>query len=496
MIFAESLLAALILYLALSRNAISDYRIIIYVMSGFFIFSLISSFTVPYVLDDLDYLHDLAGAIDSHQVFGWLIAPANEHIIFLEKFLYLFCYKSFWLYPEFFHVVIVAVCLGNIVLIYRLIFILTQSSLSAFIGASIMASTNLTDEAIIIGANSLIFFSIFLLLLLFYAIYRYAESQKLFWRYAAFFIILLVPSSFASGLTSIIFAVLFYRLCLSRDLAQKAKNLFPLLLMGWLLSLIPYIYSMNSIIHAKHYHDIGVKSTFGAASFFPSVHILGEYVTLKLIPFLMTNLYLSFGLFFLCFFTAIKFSKEIVWKRILFFVSFGLINNFIIYVFRNKWGVYSLMASRYDAFPVIMMAFSYALILDVFLKQKRQINNITVIILVYVLCFFAVVNGCFTRYSNGNQVFKNTVIMQDFNFDFRKVFVDYFREHNHTQQLKLKNAEIAVPFSRNHWRSTNFYAQYILPSSIYKKIVWSKKTDPEFLQYLKSHQYYYLTDGE
>lgn len=164
-------------------------------------------------------------------------------------------------------------------------------------------------------------------------------------------------------------------------------------------------------------------------------------------------------------------------------------------MFSAEMGASALNISRYDAFPVMMMAFSYALILDVFFKQKRQINNVTVTLLVYVLCFFAVVNGCLTRYTNGNSFFKKTVVMQSFYFNFRKAFVDYFHDHNLTQ-LQLRNSAIAVPFSRDHWRSTEFYAQYILPPSINKKIVWSNKTDPEFLKYLKSHQYYYLTDGE
>jgi hypothetical protein len=454
-------------------------------MVCFYVVSFLPSLTVPYVLDDLDYLHDLAVAINSHQVIGWLIAPANEHIEILEKFLYLFCFKSFWLYPEFFHVAIVAVCLGNIFLIYRLVLILTQSSTAAFIGASIMASTNLIDDAVIIGVYSLIFFCTLLLLLLFYAIYRYAETQELHWRFVAFLAILLAPSAFASGLTSIIFVVLFYRLCLPRDLQQKAKNLFPLLLIGWLLSLIPYVYSMNSIIHTKHYQDVGEATVFGVARLSFPIQFLGRYIVVKLVPGLMANLYLSLGLFLLCFFTAIKYFKTINWKKILFFVSFGLFNNFIIYVFRSKWGVAALYASRYDAFPVIMMAFCYPLLLDVFLKQKHRINNVTVILLVYGVCFFAVVNGSLTRYSNGNLIFNKTVIMQNFDVGFRKVFVDYFQKHKLTQ-LRLKNSEIAIPFSRDYWRSIDFYSTYILPSSIYNKIVWSPKTDPEFLKALRS----------
>ena len=92
--FAEALAAALILYLALSRNAISDYRLITFIMSCAFVSSFISSLTIPYIKDDMDYFYNLTRAIDTHQVLRWLMTPVNEHVIFLEKLIYLFCYKS------------------------------------------------------------------------------------------------------------------------------------------------------------------------------------------------------------------------------------------------------------------------------------------------------------------------------------------------------------------------------------------------------------------
>jgi hypothetical protein len=495
MFFIESLIATFLLFLVLSHNLISDYRLIAYVMLVFFIFSLIPSLTIPYVSDDLDYFYYLARSLDSHQVIQWLMTPANEHVIFLEKIFYLFCYKIFWLNPEFFHMVIVVVCLGIITLIYRLIFVLTQSPLAALIGASIMASSNLTDEAIFVCTNSFIFFCIFLFLLLFYAIHRYADTQKSHWRTVAFFSILMASVTFASGLTSIIFVLLFYRLCLSQDLRQKGKNLFPLLLIGWLLSLIPFFYFMNDIIFAKHYQYVGATSAFGAARILLPICLLSKYVIVILIPSLSVNHCLSFGLFFLCFFIAIQYNKVIDWKRILFFVVFGLFNTFIIYVFRSKALSEDPNISRYSAFPLIMMAFSYALILDVFIKQKRQINNVSIDILIYLLCFFAVVNGSLYRYSKGDQFYKKTVFAQYFYVNFRNAFVDYFHTHD-LKYLQFKNVDIACPMSRFYWRSREFYTQFILPSSINKKIIWSKKTDPEFLKYLISHRYLFLTDGE
>ena len=102
---------------------------------------------------------------------------------------------------------------GIIALIYKLIVALTQNPLAALIGAAIMAASNLSDDAIFIGTNSHIFFCMFFFLFLFYAMYQYAVQQHRIWRLAAFLAILIVPSTFALGLTSIVFVVLFDRLC-------------------------------------------------------------------------------------------------------------------------------------------------------------------------------------------------------------------------------------------------------------------------------------------
>ena len=76
--FAEALIAALILYFVLSRNVISDFRLIIFIMACLFVSSFIPSLTVPYIKDDMDHFYNLARAMDAHQVFRWLMTPVNE----------------------------------------------------------------------------------------------------------------------------------------------------------------------------------------------------------------------------------------------------------------------------------------------------------------------------------------------------------------------------------------------------------------------------------
>jgi hypothetical protein len=510
MIMTESLIAVALLLYALRRNFITDYGLIIYVMMVVFVFSLFPSLSIPYIIDDVDHFHLLAVAVNSHQVVQWLMMPHNEHVIPLIKAIYLLCYHYFWLNPEIFHVIILGVAVGILVLIYKLVLALTQNPLAALIGASIMAATNLTDDALFIGTNAHVFFCMLLFLFLFYAIYQYALQQHVAWRWAAFLAILIVPWTFALGLTSIIFVLLFYCLCVPQDLKPNVVKLLPLLLIGWILSLLPYAHAISAIIHTNHYHDIGAHSIFGIIRFMGPIIYLCQYVASKLIPCVFTNAYLSFGLFFLCAYIIIVYTGEIAWKRILFFALFGLFNNFIIFVFREAWGTEKLDTARYYVFPVVMIAFCYPLLLDIYIKHTPQIKKVSTHLLVYLLCFFAVINGGLYRYQNSDMLLKRTMMMQNLYVNFRKAFVDYFQEHPTLGALKLEDGSITLPpvfwppskpgmvfpLARYRDRKISFYASFILPAVISQKIIWSDKTDPDFLAYLIANKDYFLINGK
>lgn len=496
MFLAQSLLALAILLYAIRRNFIRDYRLISLLGLIFFAFSLFPSLNVPYIIDDVDHFHNMARAIQTHMVPAWLMAPHNEHVIPLLKAIYLFCYTYFWLNPMMFHLIIIAVCIGIILLVYRLIFALTRSVSAALIGGSIMAATNLFDGAMFIITNSHILFSLFLFLLLFYAIYRYCTNNSPVWRLTAFFAVLLLPSTFALGLTSIFFAIIFIDLCLPTKLQHNSKKLFPLLTTAWVLSLIPYFGAMGAIIHADHYKDLGARSIFQIADFLTPVPFLVDQVTEKLIPFIIANPYLAFGLFFVSFFVAIDRAKETAWKQILFFVFFGLSNNFIIYVFRGAWGPAYLDFPRYYVFPAAMLAFCYPLMLRPLLETRPRIKGMPTALLVSLLCFLTVTYGSLRRHANAELTVKETLLMQNFYVNFRKAFVNYFHTHEVKGSLRVKNINIQLPpsLARYAKRSAQFYAQYILPAEINNRIVWTDQTDPAFLEYLKAKEYFFLID--
>ncbi len=508
MILAASLLAVAVLFFAIRLNLVRDDRLIPFLMLVFFVFSLFPSLSIPYIIDDVDHFHNMAKAIQTHALTGWLMAPHNEHVIPLLKAIYLFCYTYFWLNPEIFHLLIIAVCVGIILLTYKLVFALTKSAPAALIGGSIMAATNLFDDTIFVITNAHILFSLFLFLLLFYAVYQYSLQKKASWRLTAFSAVLLLPSTFALGLTSIVFAVLFVCLCLPPDLRRASKGLFPSLLAAWILSLLPYVCAMDAIVHADHYKDLGARSVFEIANFLTPVPLLIEHVTMKLIPSTIANPYLAFGLFFMSLFAAANHAKEIEWKKIIFFTLFGLFNNFIIYVFRSAWGPAYLDFPRYYVFPMAMIALCYPLILGPSFQNKPQIRRMPTHLLVHLLCALAVIYGSIVRYNNGRLLMRETLIMQSFYINFRKAFADYVQGQNGTESLRIKDVNITLPpvsrlaskgshpppIARYPARPMKFYAQYILPAQINSRIIWAEETDPAFLEHLKAGGYFFLIE--
>ena len=473
----------------MNRNLIQGAKPVLFLIMISFALSLSPSLTVPYLNDDIDHFHNVARAIRSSTMASWLLTPHNEHVIPFLKAIYFLCYKYSRIDPEAFHLIVIVLCVGIIILTYKLTFLLTQSTPAALVGASIIAATNLFDEAIVVIANSHILFSLFFFLLLFYAMYQHSLKKKTSWRLTAFFAVLLLPSTFALGLTSLIFVVLFDRLCLSQEQRQNNKRLFPALTIAWLLSLLPYLYSIDAIIHAGHYQAVGARSVFEIMHFIAPILWLTKYTALNLIPSVTANSYLAFGLFFLSFFTAITRPKEIEWKKVVFFILFGLFNNYIIFVFRSAWGMAFLLSRpRYYVFPMAMIALCYAIILHPLFRNNPRIKNVPTLLLVYLLCFSAVTNGNLRRHANGQLFAQKTVAIKNFCILFKKAFVDYFHEHKVAGTLEVKNK------TRIFARSTKHYAQYILPEEIYNKIIWKDCTDPAFLDYVKAKEYFFLID--
>jgi hypothetical protein len=506
MIFAESLLAVGLLYYAIQRKIIEASRLLFPLTLICFAFSILPSLSIPYIFDDVDHFHDLAQAIRGSHVVGWLLTPHNEHVIPLIKGIYYLCYRCFWLEPEMFHGLVIAVCLGNLWLLYKLLYAFTNSGPAALIGACIVAATNLTDDAIFVGTNAHIFFCMFFFLLLFYAIHQYGVTRKAPWRLVAFVAILLAPSTFALGLTSIGFVVLFGLLCLSPEQRQASKPLLPLLLVGWLLSLAPYLNAVNGILHADHYRNVGRDNVLQAAHLVVPLKFLLDYVGAILIPSIFANRYLAFGVFFLCALAVVNYAADIPWKKVGFFACFGLFNNFIIYVFRSAWGTASFDTGRYYVFPVIMMAICYPLILSAYLNKEATVKGVSTVLLSYLVCCFAVSYGGLTRFNKSTALLEETNIMSALYVDFRKTFEDYLRDTN-ASFLEVKNGRLEMPgvysiakkgscpMSRFP-RTREFYATYVLPVEINNRIVWSGRTDPGFSDYVKRHKVKFLVDSD
>jgi len=501
--------AALISFILISLLAMGVYRrrgtkenhgLLVSAVFIIFILSILPSIKIPYIRDEIDIMHSAASLLNSKEVLPWLLAPHNEHIIFFLKIFYLLFYKIFWLNPEPFHILIIVAYAAVLFFIYQLLFALTKSRFSAFIGLSLLAITNMCDMAIFFSADSHIIFCTLFFLMMFYAQCRYESDSKRFWRFIAFLCPLVASLTFALGLTSILFAFLFERLCLPKKSRDGKTGLLTFIALGWLLSLPFYLFHFNQIIHAAHYRDVGVKSILEIMDISGGILYLLQYLLKYYTVNFLANRYFSVSLFLLIILLSIIYRKDIAWKMIIFFFLLGATHNGIIYTFRIAWVSSNpdfLIAPRYSVIMAVVFSICYALIVDGVRKRLTQGEKNKYDLPLYFLCFLLISTAGDIRYEEAQRYGEMTKPTQRLYVEFRDSFVNYFKI-SQAKKLTVKNARISEIISSKggfslrvsrYPRPIQFYAELTLPNSIKEKIIWSEKTDKPFLDYLRSHRY-------
>ena len=322
MIFLAFLFISLLITLGIRFDQIKE-NLLPYILIAIYASSILPSLQAPYMIDDIDHLFQLSQSIESSHVLQWIFTPHNEHVIPFLKLLYFIFYKNFWLYPQPFHLVIIAVCAGILCLAYHLLLRLTNSKYCAFLGITLLAATNLSDLAIYIITDSHILFCLFFTLLLFYAQYQYLSTKRKIWAVLIILSAVLAPATFSLGVTSLLFAFLFEWLCIPKELKKTNGSTMLIVFTGWALGLIPYLLSMGKIIYSDHYRDVTSSSAFEVMNIPEGTRLLLLYFCQNLIPELLPHFYLSLGLFFFAVATGIKYRKPIDWKAIAFFLISG-----------------------------------------------------------------------------------------------------------------------------------------------------------------------------
>lgn len=475
-----------------------------YFLIAIYAVSITPSLQIPYLIDDMDHLFQLARSMETSNVLQWIFTPHNEHAIPFLKLLYYLCYKYSWLHPQAFHLAIIAVCIAIMNISYRLLLKLTNSKWAAFIGIAFLALTNLPDMAIFITTNSHIIFCLFFLMLLFYAQYEYCTHKARLWIVLIMTSTILAPATFALGILSIIFAFLFERLCIPRELRSKNGSSMMYVLIGWSIGLIPYLLTWKMIIYSDQYNFVGASSSFQAMNIWVGTKMLVLYFYHDLIPGLFPNLYLSMGVFFFAITLSLTHRKSIDWKRIVFFLIAGFTFSFIIYIFRAAWGPDYVSVSRYSVFPSLMLCMVYIILLTPFIKEREaSMNEPVKATLIYGCIFLCLSYSSMLRYEKAERVANETnVTIQKFNIEFKEAMVNYFKDHPHVRNVTLKDNMIYVahlpslmtekgfyPYPTRYPRPLSFYNQYVLPESIRGKISYAQVSDASFLNYIKSDRW-------
>ena len=335
--------------------------------------SLLPTMTMPYLIDDLDVLYTLRIATTSAQKIAWFLNPHNEHVIPAVKALMYLAYTFCGIYMPPIHLIIIFSCALILVIFYKLILKLTDCAYTALFGLVLLSSVNLADFATYMFIEANLFFCLGLFLLLFYAQVQFFSTQRKRWLVLAFFSVLLNPWTFNLGLLSIFFVLLFEYLCIA---VSPFKKKIPILLStgtAWAISLLPYVYSFQKVLHADHYVYVGKSSALEVARFWQPFYYVPCYVINDLIPNLLPHVYLSMGLFFLALTLLTLYRQKIDYKKIIFFLLLGLGLTYVIYVFRLSWGLPSLDRARYDILPSAMLCAIYAFIFDPFIKERLPV---------------------------------------------------------------------------------------------------------------------------
>lgn len=496
--------AAALLFAALKKQWITGSFLYI-VFTAIYTVSLFPSTDIPYIIDDFDQLFLLSRAIDNGTVAEWIFLPHNEHVIPLLKLFYYVFYTVFWVSPQAFHYLIILVCAGIAVLIYKLLEMLTGSRDTGLAGAAVWICSSLPNFASFVITNATILFCLFFLLLLFYAQWKFHATEKKVWLWLAAFSIFCAPLTFALGVPAIFFVWLFSKWCLPHRHPLRPDRLTVFLSFIWLLAVIPYFFLFDKVIHTAHYRDIGATSAFDQINILVTFKSLAIYFYYYLVPRVLNDFYLSFGAFFLALYAGIRYRKEIAWKKIAFFVLFGVINVFIITLFRSGWGGLNKTFSRYDVFPVMMMSFLYAFILCPWIRQTFSDANRKMWLFIVPL-FFLVTSGSAHRYHQAQKVSRETAPVQRMFLEYSHSINSYFKKYPETGILRIENSGFFFPPAfelgkkigtravgvERYPRNFRFLSQFLLSEEIRRRIVWADTTEGNFLEHLRANSDIYV----
>jgi len=453
------------------------------------------SFFVTYLWDDCDILHSLVQSSNGTELLRWFLRFHNEHFIPCVKLVYFLCYTNFWLNPIPFHLVIIGALFSIMVILNNLVFQLLDDRNAALIASGIFGlSTAYFPCAQSLSQSHILFCLLFMLIML-YAPYRYAMTRRRGWQWIAFISGLAAPATFALGLASGIWLLVFYFLCIpvrERDTPQKTAGILVPPLSGWLLTTAWYISSINQAIYAGHYSQVGRTSAFDACDLGGGVMLTLKTVAFHLIPNLFAIKTVSLLLFGLAGLSLVMHWRRIMKRPIFFFALWTLANYCIIYTFRAPWADIAVSRYRYSVFSVLGIAACYAFCFHpavAWLKRLPVIGARSALAGAVLIISLAVWSSAlFIRTATAP-----TMLWYEFCKEFREAITDYVRDKGPGSAVRIKNRPI-MPRAESDIaiypepKPLEFYASFILPRDLRAKITWGDETDPAFLGFIATRR--------
>lgn len=439
--------------------------------------------------DDLDLLHDSAAIADFPSLMSWLVVPNNEHCLPLLKLLDFLLFKLFGPDPLPFHVVIALVHAATIFGLYTLCNLLFQIPVLSSCACLLFGMSAIYAECVVWISGSHILFCLCFMAWTLNSIYFGMAAKSRAWKTAGFFFALGAVWSFSIGLTLFLWMPWFY-LLVKKNMGPGAGDNVSVSaviphLSGAALAALLYVYNRMAVFSPSHYKYMGGHNALDAMNAASGAVYTYRAFFERLLPGIsfapvsvLLILAAGTGLYY--------YRRELSMEAILFFIAWIFIFFMVPFTFRAAWGDDILFWGRYYVFPAFGLSVLYAAVAREWFENKLRPPSRSVTgLLVVVLLLFSV-HGITAR-SLVVERLPDTAALEAVSREMRGLFENFFREREGLAG-KLQVADKGVKVNVYPTiKGISFYAAFLLPDKINKRLSWGPDSSPEFLSYLESN---------
>lgn len=439
--------------------------------------------------DDLDFLHDSAAITDFSSLMRWLVIPNNEHCLPLLRLLDFLLFKLFGPDPLPFHIAIALTQAATIFGMYRLCNLLFKLPILSLCACLLFGMSAIYTECVVWISGSHILFCLCFMVWTLNSIYLSMLTRARVWKVMGFFFALGAVWSFSIGLTIFLWAPWFYRLA-KKDMGPSNGGQVSIAailphLSGAALAALLYLYNGVAILGSSHYKYMGGKSAVDVMNIAAGGMYTYRAFFERLLPGI-SFVPISVFLILLAGMGFYRSRRSLSPDIILFFLAWILIFFMVPFTFRASWGDSILFWGRYYVFPAFGLVILYAAMAREWFEKNFHPPFFPKRALLLTGLLLFSLHGITARFLVVKRL-PDTALLEKVSKEMRGLFEGFFVERGGAPE-KLHIADGGVKINVYPTiKGISFYAAFLLPDSINKRLIWGPDSSPEFLSYLKSN---------